>query len=173
MTLPAMVTSGRGLLKFSGFAVTINAVFSLVLGLYMWGLTLRTKSELHDIWVAQDARTQDVLQAAVSSCHGLVGFSQVLTIRQFSCCGFYNSTSPAFVTDETCPSPASAALMTGCAGPLTSFANVFVDDIFTAVFAFVGFDAVLILATAALLKQRKERERFRYIDEKSGAVGAF
>lgn len=57
--------------------------------------------------------------------------------------------------------------MRGCAAPLSSFANVFIDNIFTAVFGMAGIDGVLILATACLLKDRKERERFRYIDSKT------
>ena len=61
--------------------------------------------------------------------------------------------------------------MRGCATPITSFANIFVDDIFTAMFGMVGIDFVFIMATACLLKQRKERERFRHIDEKSGRGG--
>ena len=60
--------------------------------------------------------------------------------------------------------------MRGCATPIGSFANVFVDDIFTAVFGMVGVDVVLIMATACLLKERKERERYRHIDEKSGQI---
>lgn len=87
--------------------------------------------------------------------------------QQFECCGYFNSTSPAFVSDATCPSPAAAALLTGCAASIASFANVFVDDIFTAVFGMASIDGVLVLATACLLKDRKERERFRYIDSKS------
>jgi len=63
--------------------------------------------------------------------------------------------------------------MRGCATPITSFANIFLDDIFTAVFGMVGIDAVFIMATACLLKERKERERFRHIDEKSGRRDAF
>jgi hypothetical protein len=35
-----------------------------------------------------------------------------------------------------------------------------------------GLDVALIIATAALLKDRKEKERYRHIDEKNG-VGAF
>lgn len=75
------------------------------------------------------------------------------------------------MTDTTCTSPASAALMRGCAGPISSFANVFVDDIFTGVFGMAGVDLLLILATACLLKDRKEAERFRYIDAKSERRG--
>lgn len=93
--------------------------------------------------------------------------------KQFQCCGYFNSTSPAFVTDVTCPSPAAAALIKGCASPLTSFTNVFVDNIFTAVFGMVGIDVGMIMAIACLIKDRKERERFRYIDEKNGVKGGF
>lgn len=96
-----------------------------------------------------------------------------MTNSQFACCGYLNSTSPAFVTDATCTSPAAAALMRGCAAPIASFANVFVDDIFTAVFGMAGIDAVLLLATACLLKDRKERARFRYIDSKAEGRSSF
>jgi hypothetical protein len=58
--------------------------------------------------------------------------------------------------------------MRGCAAPITAFSGVFLDNIFTALFGVVGFDVVFIMATACLLKDRKERERFRHIDEKNG-----
>ncbi|KAG6367277.1 hypothetical protein INS49_001464 [Diaporthe citri] len=148
-TLPAIAMPTRGWLKLSGYMLVVNAVFSVILGLYLWILTLRTKETLSPLWNAQAPRVQDLMQTT------------------FACCGFFNSTSPAFVTDPTCPSPAAASLMRGCAGPLSSFANVFIDNIFTAVFGMAGIDGVLILATACLLKDRKERERFRYIDSKT------
>lgn len=92
-------------------------------------------------------------------------------MEQFNCCGYFNSTSvPFFVTDATCPSPAAAALMRGCISPIASFAIVFLDSIFTGVFGMVGVDAVFIMATVSLLKERKERERFRHIDEKNGVM---
>ncbi|KAG8168148.1 hypothetical protein KVR01_003837 [Diaporthe batatas] len=148
-TLPAIAMPTRGWLKLSGYMLVVNAVFSVILGLYLWILTLRTKDTLSPLWNAQPPKIQDLMQTT------------------FACCGFFNSTSPAFVTDPTCPSPAAASLMRGCAGPLSSFANVFIDNIFTAVFGMAGIDGVLILATACLLKDRKERERFRYIDSKT------
>ncbi|KAI3397348.1 hypothetical protein diail_11006 [Diaporthe ilicicola] len=148
-TLPAIAIPTRGWLKLSGYMLVVNAIFSVVLGLYLWILTLQTKEALSPLWNQQTPHVQDLMQTT------------------FACCGFFNSTSPAFVTDPTCPSPAAAALMRGCAAPLSSFANVFVDNIFTAVFGMAGIDGVLILATACLLKDRKERERFRYIDSKT------
>lgn len=97
--------------------------------------------------------------------------THLLTWPQFECCGYFNSTSPAFVTDSVCQSPAAAALQRGCVGPVSSFANIFLDNIFTAVFGFVGIDALLIICLTMVLKDRKERERFRHIDEKSGYRG--
>ncbi|PSR93827.1 tetraspanin [Coniella lustricola] len=148
LTIPAMITPTRGWLKLSYFFIVSSALFSVILGLYMWILTLRTKEDFSPIWDKQTTQIQDLMQT------------------QFACCGYFNSTSPAFVTDSTCPSPAAAALMRGCAAPIASFVNVFVDDLFTGVFGMAGVDLALLLATACLLKDRKERARFRYIDAK-------
>ncbi|KAI4604204.1 phospholipid scramblase 1 [Pestalotiopsis sp. 9143b] len=155
ITLPALSTPARGWLKFAGYLVTIDAIFTMIIGLDLWIITLKTRQEFFDIWVSQNADVQSLLQTT------------------FQCCGYFNSTSPAFVTDVTCPSPAAAALIKGCASPLTSFTNVFVDNIFTAVFGMVGIDVGMIMAIACLIKDRKERERFRYIDEKNGVKGGF
>ncbi len=140
----------RGWLTVSGYMILFTALFSLVIGLDLWILTLSTKEQFAVLWSQQTSQSQDLMQTA------------------FACCGYFNSTSPAFVTDSTCTSPAAAALMRGCAAPISSFANVFVDNIFTGVFGMCGIGGVLILATSCLLKDRKERERFRYIDEKNG-----
>ncbi|KAK0655955.1 hypothetical protein B0T16DRAFT_23586 [Cercophora newfieldiana] len=155
VTIPGIITPARAWLKLGGVMATFSAIFSMIIGLYLWITTLKTKGDFAPLWMAQTAAIQDLMETT------------------FQCCGYFNSSSPAFVTNPTCPSPAAAALMRGCATPITSFANIFLDDIFTAVFGMVGVDAVFIMATACLLKERKERERFRHIDEKSGARGAF
>lgn len=98
-----------------------------------------------------------------------------------------NSTAPPFVTDTTCTSAIVAAQKAGCVGPFSTFANNYLDVIFTAAFgvvgmyfrshpslsyitdhSFVGIDVALILAIAMLLKDRKEKQRYRHIDMKSG-----
>ncbi|KAG5913415.1 hypothetical protein E4U53_004875, partial [Claviceps sorghi] len=86
----------------------------------------------------------------------------------FQCCGYHNATTPAFITDPVCSSPAAAALLRGCGTAISDFGNIFLDYFFTSLFGMVGLDAILVLAIACLLKDRKERERYRYIDEKSG-----
>lgn len=154
-TLPALATNSRTWLKAASFFIVVDAIFTLAIGLQLWILTLRIKETFSGIWNAQPPEVQSLMQGA------------------FQCCGYLNSTSPAFFTDATCPSPATAALMPGCATPLSRFSNTFIDNIFTALFGVVGVDAVLIIAAACLLKERKEMERYRHIDEKSGARGTF
>jgi len=148
-TIPGLITPARGWLKLGGWMTTICGMFSLILGLYLWILTLKTKEDFAPLYFAQPPEIQELMQTA------------------FQCCGYFNSSSPAFITDEVCSSPAAAALMRPCATPITSFANIFIDNIFTAVFGMVGIDVVFIMATACLVKERKERERFRHIDEKT------
>ncbi|KAK4649477.1 uncharacterized protein QC761_119270 [Podospora bellae-mahoneyi] len=150
VTLPGLATQSRGWLKLGAYMTTFCGLFSMILGLFLWILTLKTREDFAPLYWAQPANVQQLMQA------------------EFNCCGYFNSTSPAFVTDATCSSPAAAALVRGCATPITSFANIFLDNIFTAMFGMVGIDFVFVMATACLLKDRKERERFRHIDEKSG-----
>lgn len=155
ITLPAMATGSRSWLKAAGYLVVLNALFTMIIGLDLWIITLTMRDEFSTIWNSQTTNIQELMQTS------------------FQCCGYFNSSSPAFVTDATCPSPASAALMRGCSVPLVSFGNTFVDNIFTGVFGMVGIQALLVMCTACLLKDRKERERFQHIDEKRGARGGF
>ncbi|KAH8171816.1 tetraspanin family protein [Sarocladium implicatum] len=149
-SLPGLLMPLRGWLKASGYMITICGVFTLCVGVYLWVLTLNIRESFFDTYLDQEPAVHDLIQT------------------KFECCGYLNSTAPAFVTNPTCPSPAAAALLRGCATSISSFANNFLDVIFTAVFGFVGVDAILILSIACLAKDRKERERYRHIDEKSG-----
>lgn len=149
-TLPGLFMPARGILKVGGYMVTFCAIFTMCVGVFLWVMTLRIREEFLAVYVAQDPSVQGLIQTS------------------FECCGYNNSTVPAFVTDSTCPSPAAAALMRGCATAISSFANIHIDSIFTVVFGIVGIDAIFVLCIACLLKERKERERYRHIDEKSG-----
>ncbi|KAL7899762.1 hypothetical protein HDV63DRAFT_325036 [Trichoderma sp. SZMC 28014] len=152
-TLPAMALVKRNLLKISGYMITVCAVFTLAVGLYLWIMTLQLKETFLPVYENQDSSIQSLVQVS------------------FQCCGYLNATTPAFVTDSACPSPAAAALLRGCSTNMASFANAFVTDLFTAIFGMVGIDALLILAIACLLKERKEIERYYIIDQKRNYGG--
>jgi len=77
--------------------------------------------------------------------------------------------TPPFVVNNVCPDSNTASQKIGCVGPFSSFANNYLDIIFTAAFGIVGVDVLLLLCIATVLKYRAELERYRHIDEKSTA----
>lgn len=134
ISLPGIVIpTSRGWLKFFGYMVTICAIFTLILGLDVWFDTLKTRANLSPIWNLQPLTSQSLLQ------------------QELNCCGYFNSTSPPFVTDSTCTNAAAAALKEGCVGPFSSFANDFLDLIFTAAFGIVGMSSFLCGSFLSLL----------------------
>ncbi|TAQ88954.1 hypothetical protein B7494_g2729 [Chlorociboria aeruginascens] len=152
ISLPAMMMpTTRGWLKLHGFMTVVCALFTLVLGLEIWFDTLKTRANLSVTWNLQTSATQSLLQ------------------QELGCCGYQNSTSPPFVVDSTCPTAAVAATIVGCVTPFSKLANNFLDEIFTGAFGIVGIDVALVLMTTMLLKDRKEKARYRVIDEKNGA----
>jgi len=154
VSIPGLVLpSTRGWLKLLGALVLINALFTMIIGLDIWFHTLKTRSEFSSVYAALPKASQSLMQ------------------QSLDCCGYENSTSPPFVTDSVCTSDATAALKGGCISPFSSKANVILDQIFTAAFAIVGVDGALFLAILMLLQDRKEKERYRHIDEKNGGSG--
>jgi hypothetical protein len=90
---------------------------------------------------------------------------------QFDCCGYFNSTSPGFVQDNICMNELVAAQKDGCISRFSSFANSYLDIVFTAAFGMVVVDAILVLCVAMVIQYRHEQERYRHIDEKNGLGG--
>ena len=64
-TIPAIATHSRGWLKISAGFVTVTSTITLVLGLYIWILTLKTKEDFAPLWQAQTPEIQDLMQTAV------------------------------------------------------------------------------------------------------------
>ena len=64
-TIPAITMPTRGWLKVSGYMATITALFSVIVGLYLWILTLKSKETLAPLWQAATAQTQELMQTEV------------------------------------------------------------------------------------------------------------
>jgi hypothetical protein len=120
LTLPGMFLPARGWLKLSSAVVVATSLFTLILGIYTWVQTLRFKINFNETYISQSPDVHSLIQTS------------------FECCGYQHSMSPAFVTNAACPSKAAAALARGCSGPISTFANTYLDLVFTAMFAFVG-----------------------------------
>jgi hypothetical protein len=152
LALPALfLRTNRTWLHLHAIGVTLTAFVTLGIGLRIWFDTLETHKNLAPLWSKQSPAIQSLLQA------------------RFNCCAYNNPS--LFIRDQTCPTAAVAAQLGPCMVPFGSFANQFLDVVFTAFFGFCAVDLLLLLGTLCLIKERKERERFRRIDLKlSGMV---
>jgi hypothetical protein len=65
LSLPAIATPSRAWLKLSGYMTVVCAVFSLIIGLFLWILTLKTKEDFFPVWTGSSADTQMLMQSAV------------------------------------------------------------------------------------------------------------
>ncbi|EFQ98335.1 tetraspanin [Nannizzia gypsea CBS 118893] len=148
-SIPVIVfpQSGRWL-QVHGWLLVFTGIFTLSLGLSVWYEALRTRSTLQPMWSRETGDIQGLLQ------------------KRFDCCGFENSTSPLYHYDSTCMSDLLAAQKPGCIGPMSDYAFSFFGNISTATFGIVVIDTVLLLCVAMLFKDRKDRTRYRLIDEK-------
>lgn len=150
LSIPAIaMPKRRTFLRVHGYAVVFCALFTMMVGLFIWFDTLKTKSNLALLWAQQTPHVQSLLQ------------------QRFQCCGYESATSPPFVLDNTCTNTLVADSLGGCIAPFVTFANNFLDLPFTAAFGIAGIDVLLLLSVACLFKDRKEKERFQRIDAKS------
>jgi len=88
---------------------------------------------------------------------------------KLQCCGYwFNNETALIVNQGFC---ASANNATACVGPLTSFADTTLNDLFTSIYGFAAGIIGLFLATLCVIKKRQEVERFKKIDAKRGGRG--
>ncbi|KAK7894124.1 hypothetical protein LTR67_006827 [Exophiala xenobiotica] len=149
LSVPALfMQRNRVWLKVHAAGVIVAALMTLSIGLAIWFSTLEIHKNLTPVWMRQSPNVQSMLQ------------------QKFQCCGF---TNPAlFVKDSICTSAAAAARLGPCVTPFGVFASRFLDIVFTTFFGFVAVDMMLLLSAVCLIKDRKEKERYRLIDEKLG-----
>jgi hypothetical protein len=140
VSIPAMVLPmTRGWLKFHGYMTVVCALFTMILGLLVWFETLQTRGRLATIFTNSPALTQSLIQQEARCSSANFRVLEFANMQwQFQCCGFANSTSSGFVVDSQCPSALAAANQIGCVGPFSTYANNFLDLIFTAAFGIVG-----------------------------------
>lgn len=151
VSIPAFaLPKSRNWLKAHSWLAIIALVLTLGLGLHEWVQTLAMRAHLEDIWGRQSNQTQSMLQ------------------QKFTCCGYQNSTFPHYVKDSVCPSDIVAASRDGCVSGFSDYSEKWLNYIFTAAFAIVGMDVVLLLCSSMLIKYRKEQLRYRLIDQKWG-----
>ena len=81
-TLPGLVTPARRWLKVAGIMAVFCGIFTLILGLYIWILTLKTRENFAPLFSAQSDEVKSLMQTAV--CRPTSLLSQLISFLFFS-----------------------------------------------------------------------------------------
>jgi len=140
------------------YALIIDSLLLGVIASGIWFFTLQMRANLQPLWVQATPAVRLTLQ------------------DQFRCCGYFlgNDTaeiggycqSPEFISglNESVPE-------NFCVTPITDFADMTLNNIFTTIYGFMAIIGCLLLATLCVIKKRQEDERFKKIDAKRGGRG--
>lgn len=151
--------NSTGLVAFN-WSLVIVAIVTVAIACNVWFFTLRMRAEFLVVWNAQSQTTHQFLQDTLQ------------------CCGYFNATSAGFFSAPGgfCAPVATNTNTTAiqaCVTPITQFADTFLNNVFSMTFGYVAIEIALFLASACVIKIRREEERFRRIDEKQGRKGGF
>lgn len=145
------ITIGLVILNWS---LILDAIAVLVIGTFVWFYTLRERNSYHIVFSQQSVQNQIAIQ------------------DKLKCCGYFNTSDLLQIGGNTCTSQAASdQLNTTCVGPITGFADMTLNDIFTTVYGFMAIVLCLLLVTLSVIKKRQEDERFKKIDSKRGGRG--
>jgi len=150
------VTIGLVLLNY---ALLLDAIGIVVIGTFVWFFTLQERTNFHRSWLQATRQTRITLQ------------------DQLKCCGYFNGNDQAEIGGSFCQSQqfvsglASNVTTNFCVTPITSFADMTLNNVFTTVYGYMAIVLCLLLASLCVIKKRQEDERFKKIDAKRGGRG--
>jgi hypothetical protein len=140
------------------YALIIDSLILGVIGSGVWFFTLQLRANLQPVWAQSPPNVRLALQ------------------DQFQCCGYFLGNDTAEIGGYC----QSLEFISGlnesvpenfCVTPITDFANMTLNNIFTTVYGFMAIILCLLLATLCVIKKRQEDERFKKIDAKRGGRG--
>ncbi|KAK7043751.1 hypothetical protein VNI00_008363 [Paramarasmius palmivorus] len=154
------VTIGLVILNY---LLVLNSLAIIAIGTFVWIATLRERDDFHKVYANVPPQTRQFIQ------------------DKFSCCGYFNGAD--LVEDSTFCTLTKRTFINAldpndvnnskffCVTPVTNFADVTLNNIFTTVYGFMAVVLCLLLASLCVINMRKEEERFKRIDSKRGGRG--
>ncbi len=119
-SIPSIIFKTRCWHRIYTLLIIGCAILTLGAGLNIWLTNLQTRHDLHSFWGMQSAAEQSLLQ------------------NQFSCCGYFDSISPPFITDNVCMTAETAVSLGGCASAFGLYANHALAVVFAIIFGIAG-----------------------------------
>jgi hypothetical protein len=140
------------------YALIIDSLAITVIATGIWFFTLQTRANLQPLWQQATPAVRQALQ------------------DQFQCCGYFNGSDTAEIagycqSTEFVNGLNATVVENFCVTPISGFANMTLNNIFTTVYGFMAIILCLLLATLCVIKKRQEDERFKKIDAKRGGRG--
>jgi len=150
------ITIGLVILNWT---LILDALATVIIGTFVWFYTLRERNEFHGVY-------------------GNLQPSQRVTIQDmFHCCGYFNATDlvefgGSFCQNATFANALNTTVLSNfCVSPVTNYADVSLNDVFTSIYGFMAVVICLFLTSLCVIKTRQEIERFKKIDAKRGGRG--
>jgi len=150
------VTIGLVILNY---ALLLDAIGIVIIGTFVWFFTLQERSNFHRLWLQASPQTRTMLQ------------------DQFKCCGYFNGSDQAEIGGLFCQNQefisglATDVTTNFCVTPITNFADMTLNNVFTTVYGYMAIVLCLLLTSLCVIKKRQEDERFKKIDAKRGGRG--
>lgn len=150
------VTIGLVILNY---ALLLDAISIVIIGTFVWFFTLQERANFHRLWLQASPQTRITLQ------------------DQLKCCGYFNGSDQAEIGGSFCQNQqfisglASDIVTNFCVTPITSFADMTLNNVFTTVYGYMAIVLCLLLVSLCVIKKRQEDERFKKIDAKRGGGG--
>jgi len=150
------VTIGLVILNY---VLLIDAIGIVIIGTFVWFFTLKERANFHELWLATTPQTRLHLQ------------------DQLKCCGYFAGNDSVEIggtfcsTQDVVDALPSNITTNFCVTPITNFADMTLNNVFTTVYGFMAVILCLLLASLCVIKKRQEDERFKKIDAKRGGRG--
>lgn len=150
------VTIGLVVLNYT---LVLDSIGIVIIGTFIWWFTLQERANFHVRWL------------------DLTPAKRIAIQDKFSCCGYFLGNDTAEIGGSFCTSTDFAnGLNTSiasnfCVTPITTFADMTLNNVFTTVYGYMAIIICLLLATICVIKKRHEDERFKKIDAKRGGRG--
>ncbi|TCD68249.1 phospholipid scramblase 1 [Steccherinum ochraceum] len=140
--------------------LVVDALIVIVVGTYIWFFTLKERDNYFERF---KAATPDV---------------RVQLQNKFQCCGYFTTNDTVELTGFCANQTFVNTLVNAndldqfrCVRPITAFADMTLNNIFSTVYGFMAIIILLFLASVCVINKRLEAERFKKIDAKRGGKG--
>jgi len=141
------------------YALVLDAIGIIIIGSFVWFFTLQERANFRVRWL------------------DLTPAKRIAIQDKFNCCGYFLGNDTAEIGGNFCTSNDFAlSLNTSiaanfCVTPITSYADMTLNNVFTTIYGYMAVIICLLLASICVIKKRQEDERFKRIDAKRGGRG--